>query len=155
MHKQGAGPGVVARRVGYAIAVLVNLVVLYLFNVQPGWRSASFLTDDTPQVLVLLNLSLVAGIVANVVYILIDGPWVKAIGDLTTTTISLAVLIRLWQVFPFDFTAWTVNWGLIIRAVVAVALAGTVIGLVVQTLALARLSTGRSGHRGSGTHALR
>ena len=155
MLKQTPRPGVAARRVGYAVAVLINLVALYLFNVQPGWRSAPFLTDGTPQVLVLLNLSLAVGIVANLVYVVTDGPWVKTIGELTTTTIGLAVLIRLWKVFPFDFTAWTVNWGLITRIVVAVALTGTAIALLVQTVALIRLAVGRFRHPGSGMPALR
>src|SRR5690242_20176538 len=71
--------GVVARRVGYAAAVVVHMVLLFLLNVRPGWQVASFLTEDTPQVLVLLNLSLLAGVVANIVYVLADGPWVKTV----------------------------------------------------------------------------
>ena len=155
MREHAPRLGVAARRVGYVAAVVINTVLWYVLNVRPGWRSASFLTDDTPQVLVLLNLSLLAGIVANLVYVLTDGPWVKTLGDLLTGTISLAVLIQVWRVFPFDFSAWTLNWGVIVRIVVAVAAAGTAIALLVQAGQLIRLVTGRYGHPGSGTHALR
>lgn len=154
-HPQSRPLGVVARRVGYAVAVLVNLVLLFLLNIRPGWQVAPFLTGDTPQVLGLLNLSLLAGIVANLIYIIADGPWVKTIGDLTTTAISLAVLIRIWYVFPFDFAAYAVNWGLILRVVTALGLAGTGIALVVHTVALIGLSTGPPRNTGSRTHALR
>jgi len=147
--------GVVARRVGYAAAVVVNMVLLFLLNVRPGWQVASFLTEDTPQVLVLLNLSLLAGVVANLVYVLADGPWVKTVGDLTTTTIGMAVLIRVWYVFPFDFAAYAVNWGLIVRAVTALGLAGMGIALIVHTIALIGLSTRPPRNTGSSTHALR
>jgi len=155
MSEQSRPLGAVARRAGYAVAVFVNLVLLFLLNIRPGWRAAPFLTDDTPHVLVLLNLSLLAGIVANLVYILADGPWVKTVGDLTTTTIGLAVLLRIWQVFPFDFAAYAVNWGLILRIVTALGLAGTGIALVVNAVALIGLSAGRPRNTGSRTHALR
>lgn len=141
------------RRLGYAVAVFINLVILYLLNVQPGWQALSFLTDTTPRVLVLVNLSLLAGIVANAVYIGADGPWVKTVGDLTTTTISLAVLIRIWQVFPFDFGAWTIDWALVARVVLVAAFVGTGIALLAQTIALLRLTLGRFAHPGG--HALR
>lgn len=94
-----------APRFGYAVAVFINLVILYVLNVRPGWDALSFLTDATPRVLVLVNLSLLAGIVANAVYVGADGPWVKTVGDLTTTTISLAVLVQIWRVFPFGLVA--------------------------------------------------
>jgi hypothetical protein len=148
-------PGPVARRFGYSVAIFINLVILYVLYVRPGWETASFLTDSTPRLLVLVDLSLLAGIVANAIYIIADGPWVKTLGDLTTTTISLAVLIRAWQVFPFDFSAWTVDWGLVLRMVVAVALIGTGIALIVHTVSLLRLVTERLGHPGTGGHALR
>ncbi|WP_432825513.1 hypothetical protein [Dactylosporangium sp. CA-092794] len=140
------------RRFGYAIAVFINLVILYVLNVRPEWQAAPFLTDATPRVLVLVNLSLLAGIIANAIYIAADGPWVKTLGDLTTTTIGLAVLIRIWQVFPFDFTAWTFDWALAARIVLVVALIGTGIALFAQAVALLRLAVGRLGHPGG--HAL-
>jgi hypothetical protein len=155
MNEQSRPLGVVARRVGYAVAVLVNLVLLFLLNIKPGWQAASFLTDDTPQVLILLNVSLLAGMVANLVYIVADGRLVKTLGDLTTTAIGLAVLIRVWYVFPFDFTAYAVNWGLIVRAVTALGLAGTGIALIVHTVALIGRSAGPPRSTGSRTHALR
>jgi hypothetical protein len=42
---------------------------------------------------------------------------VKSLGDLVTTGVSLAVLVRIWQVFPFDFAGWSVDWSWLVRLV--------------------------------------
>ncbi|WP_327004423.1 hypothetical protein OHA72_56895 [Dactylosporangium sp. NBC_01737] len=155
---RGRRPGIAARRFGYAVAVIVNLVIMYLLDVRPGWQAASPLTDATTQVIGLVNLSLLAGIVANTVYVFADGPGVKHLGDLTTTTISIVVLVRIWQVFPFDFGASTLPWGAATRALLVVALAGSGIAVPVHAVTLVRLAVERLGHPGpggSGQHALR
>jgi hypothetical protein len=141
-------PGIVARRFGYAVAVLVNLTVLYVLNIRPGWQTFSFLTSDTPHVLMLVNISMLAGIAANAVYFITDRSWVKPLGDLATTAIAIAVLIRIWQVFPFDFASAWVNWGLVVRAMLVVSIVGTSIGLVVYTVSLMRVALHQVGHPG-------
>jgi hypothetical protein len=32
-----------------------------------------------------------------------------------TTGIGLAVLMRIWQVFPFDLAGWSVDWSWLVR----------------------------------------
>lgn len=131
-------PPVAARRVGYLIAAGINVVLLYLVNISPGWEAVPFLTEDTRQVLGLVNLSLVAGLVCNLVYVLVDPTWLKSLGDLLTTGIGLAVLVRLWQVFPFDFGDSAADWALVVRAVLVVGVIGSAIGIVVQLVSLVR-----------------
>ena len=107
-----------------------------------------FLTSDTGQVLWLVNLSLAAGIAANVVYLAYDPPWLKSLGDLTTTGVGLATAIRIWQVFPF---ALSPGWSIAMRVLLVVAIAGSCIALVVQIVTLARWLTGHTPH---GSHML-
>jgi hypothetical protein len=78
-------PSVASRRVGYAVAVVYDAALLYLVTVWPGWQAVSFLTADTRQVLGLVNLSLAAGLVANLAYLVGDAPVVKSMGELVTT----------------------------------------------------------------------
>jgi CHASE1-domain containing sensor protein len=134
-------PSKAARGFGYTVAAVLNAVLLYLINVRPGWRAVPFLTEDTTRVLVVVNLSLVAGIVANLLFVLYDPPRWKALGDLVTTSISLVVLFRIWAVFPFAFDAS--QWTLLARTVLVVAIVGTGIAMLVQVLA-ATGATGRS-----------
>jgi hypothetical protein len=136
---------ITTRRFGYAIAVLFNAAVIWLVNVWPGWESLSFLTEETPQVLVLVNVSLVVSAVVNVVYFGYDPPWVVALGAMLTTGLGLAALIRIWQVFPFDFGG-TFDWAAVARVLLVVGMAGSVIGLLVQFGQLIR-AVGRSTER--------
>lgn len=138
-------PATPGRRLGYAIALVINALLLYAVNVWPGWQVVPFLTDETRDVLDLVNLSLIVGMITNGVYVFVDGPVVRALGDLITLGIGLAVLLALWQVFPFDFDDSGFDWTLLVRIVLGVALFGTAIGIVVQVVVLVRSLLGTGG----------
>lgn len=132
-------PGPVARRVGYAVSIAVCALLLFLVNAEPGWRVLPFLTEETVQVLGLLNLSLAASIAANAVYLYYDPPWLTAIGDFATTAVGLAMLLRVWTVFPFDLGDTADGWsGLLVRSTLVVVIAGVVIGMVVNLVRFAQ-----------------
>ncbi len=130
-----------SRRVGYAVAVAINGVLLYLVNVWPGWQIIPFLTEDFRDVLGLVNASLIAGMVVNLFNLLLDWRWVRAVGDLVTLGIGLAGLVLFWQVFPFDFPGGF-DWSLLVRIVIVLAMVGTVIGIIVQVVTLIRSLAG-------------
>lgn len=130
-----------SRRVGYAFAIAINGVLLYLVNVWPGWQVIPFLTADFRQVLGLVNASLIAGMVVNLFNLLLDWRWVRALGDLVTLGIGLAGLVLFWQVFPFDFPGGF-DWSLLVRIVIVLAMVGTVIGMIVQVVTLIRSLAG-------------
>ncbi|MGA5298385.1 hypothetical protein ACPCHT_00570 [Nucisporomicrobium flavum] len=134
-------PAPAARRFGYTVAAAVNVVLLYLINVRPGWDAVAFLTPDTTLVLGLVNASLIVGLVVDALQFVHDPPWMVALGSLTTTAVGIAVMVRLWQVFPFDFADAAVAWGTVVRVVLAVGIAGSIIALVVQVVALFRAMT--------------
>ena len=154
---QGTAPNrrgsVAARRVGYVIAALCGATLLYLVNAWPGWQAAPFLTGETRQVLGLVNLSLAVGLVANLVYVLHDGPRLKTLGDLLTTGVGLLVLVRIWQVFPFDFGSWSTDWSWLVRVMLGLGIAGSAIAIVVQFISLLRELARGGVHPGSGTAA--
>ena len=131
-------PAVAARRFGYILGVLVNAAMLYLANVWPGWQSAPLLTENTTRVLWLFNVSVVVGMAVNVLYLAYDPVWLTALGAVMTTGIGLAVLVRVWQVFPFDFGASGIDWGLVVRIALVVAVAGTAVAIVVQVVSFFR-----------------
>ena len=130
--------GSIGRRVGYGVGIVVNTLLLYAVNGWPGWRWLSFVTEDAEQLVPLLNASLVAGIVANVIYIVFDRRWVKALGDLVTVGISLVLLAWTWQVFPFAFDDSAIDWALVARGVLAFSILGCIIALIVQLVVLVR-----------------
>jgi hypothetical protein len=128
---------VVARRFGYTVAVAVNAAMLYAVNVWPGWPAVPALTADTHQVLGLVNASLIAGLVVSGLYLAYDPLWLRAAGDLLTATIGLAALIRIWTVFPFDFSGYNVDWTVPLRVLMVVAIVGGALGIVVNVVTFA------------------
>jgi hypothetical protein len=111
------------------------MLFLYVVNVWPGWRTLPFLTEGTPQVLSLLNVALAAGIALNAAYLAYEAAWFKDLGYFLADAIGLAVLVRIWQVFPFDFTGWAV---LLTHALLVVAIVVIVIGVITNLVLLVR-----------------
>jgi hypothetical protein len=145
-------PPVAARRVGYAIAAVLTAGFWYVVNVSPGWQALPFLTGDFVRILALFNVSLVVSVVVNVLYLAYDAPWWRSFGDLVTTSIGVAVLVRLWRVFPFAFTG-SFDWSPVVRVVLVVAIVGSIIAIAVNLVALVRQAAlfGRSGTAGRWT----
>ena len=131
-------PTLAARRVGYLVSVLVNVLLLIAVNGWPGWEALPFLTADMSLVVGLVNASIVVNLVANLVYLLRDPLWVKALGDLVTTAVGVAASVRMWQVFPFDFGDATFPWEPLARLLLGIAIVGGGIGVVAALVRLMR-----------------
>ncbi len=131
-------PVVAARRAGYVVAVLVNAAILCAVNVWPGWQALPFLTDDVSLVLGLVNASILVNVVANMVYVVADPRWLKALGDVLTTGVGLAALLQIWRVFPFDFSGSSFDWALVVRIAVGVAIGGSAIAIVVAVVSFVK-----------------
>ena len=144
-HVTHTGPSVAGRRAGYAVAMTVNLVLLFLVNVTPGWQAVPFLTENTTDVLLLVNLSMGAAVVANAVYSVLDPPWVRALGDAVTTSVGLASLVRIWQVFPFEFDTSSVPWDLVARWVLGIGIFGCVVAIIVALVRFVRALVAEAG----------
>ena len=123
-----ARPG--SRRFGYLVGVAVNAALLYLVNRDPGWQAVPFLTDATTQVLWLVNASIAANLIASLVYVVWDPAWLKALGDVVTTSLGVMAAVRIWQVWPLEFAPGS-PWGVIARIAVGLAVVGGTLGIVV------------------------
>jgi hypothetical protein len=124
------------------MSILINAALLYAINEWPTWHAVPFLTSSTPQVLGLVNASLIVGLVVNVVYLAVNSPPIWALGQLAVLAVGLAATLRVWDVFPFDFTGSSFDWVLVVRVVLVIAIVGSIIGLIVQFFALVRALVG-------------
>ena len=129
------------RRVGWVVAAAVNGVLLWVAHQLLGWGWPAFLTDDFELVLGLVTASLIAGIVVNVVLAVHHGGRVRALADLVTTAFALAVGLRLWEVFPFDFAGMTTDWSTLLRVALGVSIAASAIAIIANLVKLAGGST--------------
>jgi hypothetical protein len=130
-------PPAAARRVGHCLAAAINIVLLYMIDNRPGWDAVPFLTEDTARVVALVNASLIVGLTVDLVQIVHDPPWLVALGGVTTTAVGAAVLIRMWQVFPFDFGDTAFDWPLLAHLLLALGVIGSLAGFATQSVALA------------------
>jgi hypothetical protein len=141
-RKRVARKSVASRRVGYVVAVLVNAAMLYAVNRWPGWQEVPFLTKDTELVVGLVNATIVVNLVANLVYLARDPRWLKALGDVATTAVGLAAMVRIWKVFPLDVSD---RWELLVRALLVLGIVGSAIAIVVGIVRFGRALSARSG----------
>jgi hypothetical protein len=119
------------------VAVAVNALMLYLLNRNPGWQAFPFLTDAMSRVIGVVNLSITAGLVANLVYVVWDPTWLKALGDLATTCAAVMAMLRIWQVWPFDFPGGS-PWNLIVHVALVLGLVGAAIAIIEATVRYVR-----------------
>jgi len=132
------------RRFGYGVAIAVNAVGLVVVNNLPDWTILRFLTDDFATILPIINVSFAASIAVNAAYLANDGASFKSSGQLVLNAISLVAIVRTLQVFPFDFTDYSFDWGLMARVALVIGIVGIVVGSLVEIRKLSRGGAGRS-----------
>ncbi len=124
-------------RFGYLVAIAVNGVLLWVVNRLPDWESPAFLTDDLEQVIPIASLSLIASIVVNVINLAtLERVW-RIVGEIGSSVVALVATVRIFQVFPFDFSGYAVNWEPLTRLILIVAMIGISIAIIAQSVKLA------------------
>lgn len=126
------------RRAGYVVAAVINLVLWFLANVDPGWQAVWFLSPSTAQLLPLFNLVILAQAAANVLYAIFDSTGLKRLLEVPLTVLSLWLAVRVLVVFPFDFGPDGGIWSQIVRFIAFVGVFGTAIALIVNIAQLVK-----------------
>ncbi len=120
------------RRVGYGLAVAGNILLLFIVNNLVEWEFPSFLTADFDRVLPVLNASIVVSIVANAALVAYEAQWFKSLGQVVMSAFSLAVIVRLRSVFPFDFTPYDFNWEAVTKWILIVVMIALIISIIAE-----------------------
>lgn len=126
------GLATAGRRFGYAAAIGINLLLVWVIGNLADWEVVAFLTAEFADLVPLIQLGLWVTIVANVVYFAYDRSFATRSARLVVDVVNLYVTFRVFDVFPFDFSAHAFNWGLVFRAILLIALVGTAVSAVVH-----------------------
>lgn len=104
-----------ARQVGYGIAIVINVILIWVVTNLLEWDLLPFLTEDFSEVVPFMVTSLLIGAFVNAMYVAYDSRLVRRLGDVVTSTASLIVIVKLFGVFPFEFDSGP--WAGVTRAV--------------------------------------
>ena len=137
-----ARPSPASRRAGNIVSVVIDAVLLRGAHRVLGWGWFPWLTQAWEQVLPILTASLVVAIVVSVLYLGYDGVWLKAPGDIVMAAFGIAVGMRMWRVFPFDFSAYAFPWTTVVRVLIVLSIVGSTIAIVVEVGRLFRAALG-------------
>jgi hypothetical protein len=136
-----------ARMVGYLLAIAINAAFIWFVNVAPGWRWLPFLSEDFSRVAGLVTLSFVISVLVNLVYLGLDPPWLKRLGDALTAAVAVVVMYQLFRIFPFDFGQQWAGWETPVRVLLGLGSAGAAIAVIANLGMLVREVATRTGQR--------
>lgn len=123
-------------RLGYAIAVVINAVMLVTLQYILDWGWLPFLTEEFAELVPWISFSLTLSIVANLVYQFDDTRTVKSTGQILVNLVSILVSYQLVTVFPFDFAGSGFDWALLTRILLILAMVGAGIGALTEAVKL-------------------
>jgi len=121
----------VERPAEYIATAVVNGILIWLFPRLMDWLP--FLTDSFQTILLLLNISFLATILINLIFLFYDGQPFKGLFKALLNMWGLVVTISLYYIFPFDFSPYnSADWNLIVRIILIVGIFGTLVGFITE-----------------------
>ncbi|MFA5926601.1 MAG: hypothetical protein WCT32_02070 [Patescibacteria group bacterium] len=110
----------------YIFTIIASIILLWIYGRLEGWLP--FVTDSFSATLTLFYISSIATIVANIIFLLIDSSTLRAALKALLNIWSIVVMISTCYIFPFDFSAYSFNWTLLVRILIILGIVGTAIG---------------------------
>lgn len=131
------------RRFGYGVAIVVQLLLLWVVQNLTEWELLPFLTTEFDEVVPLISFFLLFAIVANAAYLVFDDFTLHAIGEIGVNVFSAYVSWQILQAFPFDFSMYEFDWAIVARVILILAIVGAGIGAIVEAGRLIRGDSNR------------
>lgn len=110
-----------------AVVAVVELGLLHLVQVWPGWRTLPLLTPAAEELVPWVVGALWTGVVLETVALVVRTRWWRAVADLTSSAVGLAASVAAWDLFPVVAGS---PWRTPLRAALVVAIVGGVAGVV-------------------------
>ncbi len=132
-----------ARRVGYVFALAFSILFLWIVNNIENW-TVQWVTQSWDNVLPWLQVSAVVNIAVYVAFFFHDSRGFFYVGRLALDGLGIAVSVRLFQVYPFDFQYLFGGWSWLNpvgRVLLVIGIVGIGIAIILRTV---RLCTGKN-----------
>lgn len=129
--KKKARPNKVSHYIG---GIIGNAILLIILNLLPNWN-LSFITEEFPDVLWAINLSLGVQIFGYFVLIFIHPLFLHHLANVVFSAVSLIPIYVLYVVYPLDFTGLGLAWvDKLFKIILIVAFVATVIAVIVHLI---------------------
>ena len=99
------------RRGDYVIAIVVNIILLYVFNNLLNWN-IYFVTNALNGILWIINMAIIAIIILNLLQIFYNPLWFRNLMKIFSNIFVFILVYFLYIVFPFSFNIIYVDIGL-------------------------------------------
>jgi hypothetical protein len=134
-----------SQRFGYVVAMACNAAGLYIAHHLLDWGWPRFLTEQFDDVLPLITVSLVYSMVTNALFLLYDARPFKSLVSVGGSVIAFVVTLRLYQVYPFDFSDYAVDWSWLATTLLVLGMIVMPIAAVSESVRAVRSLRGRAG----------
>lgn len=121
-------------------AIIVNIIFLYIVNNLLSWN-LTFIAPSFQDVLWIFNISIVATIIGNILFLIYHPGWFRSIIQIILNILGFTVVYYLYTIFPFILShywvALTLKFALILAMVVLVIVSiFEVVRLILRALKL-------------------
>ena len=117
----------------FIAAIIINIIFLYIVNNLLNWN-ISFIAPTFSQVLFILNVSIIANILANIGFLIYQRGWFRSLAQIILNIIGFAVAYSFFVVFPFVFQ--TIAFAYILKFLLILGMIALVIASIVEVLRL-------------------
>jgi hypothetical protein len=117
------------RKIGYIVAIIVMIVLIYVLRHLREW-GFTFLTEDFGKCLFYIELSIYVSIAAQVLFIFYDNKWFKHLIGAITNVAGAVAIIMFYVIFPLaiEDASW-IKW---LKIGILVVFGLTVISVIVD-----------------------
>lgn len=117
----------------FIIAIIVNIIFLYIFNNLLNWH-IDFITNSFQDVLWIINLTLGFTIIINVFYLFYHPKWLRDSLQIIINILGFLVVYVLYILYPFKFSQLFITYGL--KLVLILIMIGIIAATVYQIMLL-------------------
>jgi hypothetical protein len=114
---------------GYVVAIIVNLILLYIFNNLINWH-VNFVTNALNNVLWIINLSIIVAVIGNALLLLYNPELFRHVMTTIINIFAFVAVFLLYMVFPFNLNNFYIYWGLYILLIILMI--GLAISIIIE-----------------------
>lgn len=119
-------------RVLHLLAAVAFAGLLYVVNREPGWAELGIVTSAAEPVVAWVNAALVLGLVVSVVVVFVDAPRLLALAGIVAAGLTVWISFQLLRIFPFPYGDELSGGSTMVRVVLAFAMIGGIVWLIVS-----------------------